>query len=68
LTFLRHQKVVEEVFKVNVFVWNLKLKEPSPVRLGVSKGVKKRCKPPALRAGHPGNGCKVVSGFISHKQ
>jgi hypothetical protein len=37
------------------------------VRLGVSKGVKDGHRPPALRAGYPGNGHKAVSG-VAHLQ
>jgi hypothetical protein len=33
-----------------------------PVRRGVSKGEEDGCRPPALQAGHPPNGCKAVLG------
>jgi hypothetical protein len=32
------------------------------VRRGVSKGVEEGCRPYTLRAGHPWNSCKVISG------
>jgi hypothetical protein len=35
-----------------------------PVRRRVSKGVEVGGKPPALRAGHPRNSCKAVSGVV----
>jgi hypothetical protein len=37
------------------------------VRCGVSIGVEDGCRPPALEAGHPRNGCKAASG-VAHPQ
>jgi hypothetical protein len=34
----------------------------SPILCGVSKGVEDGCRPPALQASHPMNGCKAISG------